>query len=441
MIHRLLIARDEQVDAYGFIFFRDGEYFHTIIDSRLHLERPEYSYSQAQDFRPTSKSQISENDYQKMALTGSKALYFAASSDQNETVIPLLEKAYARVHGDYGAIRNLYIGDVLEDFTGGVTIETDTTSIFDKEVFWKTMLQGSGDLANDPIVFASNRRQEPTQSESYDDMAIVAVLQAVEIDGNRLIKLLCSNPEKWEWTGAWSDGSIEWTPEWMMKLNHRFGDEGITWISYRDFMRNFIFATIHRVFPSEWQIAQLWAAFEIPWAQNDLQDAFQVTIDGIPQEADVVIVLSQLDSSYFKGLEGQYEFELDFTIFSEDGTRIARAGRRYATRRSNNLQLTLWNGSFLVRPHVTARKRDASKNVNNVILTTSRERREKLLKAAYSYDLAHAKVAGWRAVNEMVQEKKQERTQKRRNVGATEVNETNAPPTLRSDDVLRYDDW
>lgn len=36
--------------------------------------------------------------------TGSKALYFAQCRDQNETWLPLLEKAYAKAHGDYGAI-------------------------------------------------------------------------------------------------------------------------------------------------------------------------------------------------------------------------------------------------------------------------------------------------------------------------------------------------
>lgn len=30
-----------------------------------------------------------------------------------------------------------------------------------------------------------------------------------------------------EWTGAWSDGSEQWTPEWMQLLNHRFGDDGV----------------------------------------------------------------------------------------------------------------------------------------------------------------------------------------------------------------------
>lgn len=30
-----------------------------------------------------------------------------------------------------------------------------------------------------------------------------------------------------EWYGAWGDGSKEWTPEWMEKLGHKFGNDGV----------------------------------------------------------------------------------------------------------------------------------------------------------------------------------------------------------------------
>lgn len=38
---------------------------------------------------------------------------------------------------------------------------------------------------------------------------------------------------KSEWQGAWSDGSEQWTPEWMELLNHRFGDDGVSRPSQR----------------------------------------------------------------------------------------------------------------------------------------------------------------------------------------------------------------
>lgn len=37
-----------------------------------------------------------------------------------------------------------------------------------------------------------------------------------------------------EWTGAWSDGSKEWTAEWLTLLDHRFGDDGAWWMSCKN---------------------------------------------------------------------------------------------------------------------------------------------------------------------------------------------------------------
>ena len=56
-----------------------------------------------------------------------------------------------------------------------------------------------------------------------------SVLKAVEKNGKRFV--LIRNPwGKTEWNGKWSDGSAEWTPEWMIALGHRFGNDGLFWM-------------------------------------------------------------------------------------------------------------------------------------------------------------------------------------------------------------------
>jgi len=55
-----------------------------------------------------------------------------------------------------------------------------------------------------------------------------SVLRAVESNGKRFVVI--RNPwGKSEWTGRWSDGSKEWTQEWLQylpTLGHCFGDDG-----------------------------------------------------------------------------------------------------------------------------------------------------------------------------------------------------------------------
>lgn len=53
-----------------------------------------------------------EEEYEKNFTKGSKALYFASCADQNETWLPLLEKAYAKFHGDYSALSGGFTGFV-----------------------------------------------------------------------------------------------------------------------------------------------------------------------------------------------------------------------------------------------------------------------------------------------------------------------------------------
>lgn len=51
--------------------------------------------------------------YEKTFMKGSNALVYASCQDPNETWLPLLEKAYAKAHGDYGAVEGGWSGYVL----------------------------------------------------------------------------------------------------------------------------------------------------------------------------------------------------------------------------------------------------------------------------------------------------------------------------------------
>jgi hypothetical protein len=161
----------------------------------------------------------SAEEYRKAHQTGSRALYFAQCSDENETWLPLLEKAYAKAHGDFASIDGGFTGEAIEDLTGGVTTEIYSTDILDREAFWRDeLLQvGSEFLFGCATGFYANWLDTsgvPREREGISEGHAYSIMDAKEIKGQRLLKL--RNPwGKKEWTGRWSDGSSEWTPEWM----------------------------------------------------------------------------------------------------------------------------------------------------------------------------------------------------------------------------------
>lgn len=125
--------------------------------------------------------------------------------------MPLLEKAFAKAHGDYSAIDGGSTGEGIEDLTGGVTTEVLASNILDVDRFWREELS----KVNEEFLFGCGldsmaRWLEPDTGERkgmFEGHAY-SILETREVKGERLVKI--RNP--WghsEWQGAWSDGSSE----------------------------------------------------------------------------------------------------------------------------------------------------------------------------------------------------------------------------------------
>lgn len=72
----------------------------------------------------SAEKQLYHNDkemYNQSARRGGKGLYFAKSETAGETWVPLIEKAYAKLHGDYAALKSGRNSEALEDLTGYVS--------------------------------------------------------------------------------------------------------------------------------------------------------------------------------------------------------------------------------------------------------------------------------------------------------------------------------
>lgn len=185
------------------------------------------------------------------------------------------------------------------------------------------------------------------------------------------------------------DGSKEWTPEWLQKLGHRFGDDGDFWIAYEDLLRKYQAFERTRLFENDWRISQIWTTVSVPWMLDYHDTHFSLKIS---RPGPVVIVLAQPDDRYFRGLEGQYRFELALRLHKaghED--YLVRSQTPYRMRRSVNVELELEEGEYDVRVKIDAARWEDVLPIEQVIRNSAKDRREKLIRVGLAYDLAHSK--------------------------------------------------
>jgi hypothetical protein len=185
VMDRVCVARDEECGVYGFVFFRDGEWIWTVVDDNLYLNCSDYD-SGTYDGRGEQ-----ERRHKDRNQTGSEALYFARSSDQNETWLPLLEKAYAKVHGDYQAIEGGLMGEGVEDMTGGVTASLVTNRILRKDRLWNELLNQKKDFlfaVGSPGVSDTDAKNGLAMSHAY---SVIDAVEEIGPDGKsvRLVKI------------------------------------------------------------------------------------------------------------------------------------------------------------------------------------------------------------------------------------------------------------
>ena len=192
-----------------------------------------------------------------------------------------------------------------------------------------------------------------------------------------------------EWNGPWSDGSSQWTVEAIKELGHVFGDDGVFWIRYEDFLRKFKIVYRTRLFTADWSVTQRWINLAVPWTEKYQDIKFKVTIAHATQ---AVIVLSQLDERYFRGLNGQYVYYLSFQVFKSDHAEyVISSGGDNDTLRSVSVEVDLAAGSYEVRLKISATRFEKADKIEDVVMTNWLARRKKLLRIGMSYELAHAK--------------------------------------------------
>ena len=134
----------------------------------------------------------------------------------------------------------------------------------------------------------------------------------------------------------------------------------------------------------------------MPWNVH-YRENFRFTLT---MNSPVVIVLSQLGGRYFRGLEGQYRFTLNFGLHSIDNldgdAYVARSHGKACMKRSVAFDLPeLSKGTYCVFIKVRADRLTGLDSVERVVEDMCREKgsNEKFSQVGMLYNIAHAKGA------------------------------------------------
>lgn len=171
------------------------------------------------------------------------------SETKNEFWSALLEKAYAKLHGSYSALRGGTTCEAMVDFSGGCSEQfelkrppQDVFNIMFKGYVRASMMACS--VEPDRYIFEAKTSSGLVKGHAY---SLTKVLKAKVDTGRKtglypLIRIRNPWGNDTEWKGAWSDGSREWqyVPDSEKEtLGLTFDGDGEFFMSERDFLRQF----------------------------------------------------------------------------------------------------------------------------------------------------------------------------------------------------------
>ncbi|XP_026279609.1 calpain-A isoform X4 [Frankliniella occidentalis] len=176
-------------------------------------------------------------------------LVFLHSSTKNEFWSALLEKAYAKLHGSYEALKGGTTCEGMEDFTGGVTEMYELREAPGN--LYKILLKAyersslmACSIEPDPHVTEARTSSGLVKGHAYSITRVQYVDVQTPRQSGRIPLIRLRNPwgNEAEWNGPWSDQS----PEWRLIPDHEkeeigliFDDDGEFWMSYQDFLTHF----------------------------------------------------------------------------------------------------------------------------------------------------------------------------------------------------------
>ena len=175
---------------------------------------------------------------------------FAMSkSEENEIWVALIEKAWAKVNGNYirigcGGSPNEVFDVLTEAYSEEVAVKPNI-----KDALWNKLVDGA---KKGFVMTAGTSANDDVEDVGLSQGHAFTVLGIHEIKGEKVIRL--RNPwGEGEFNGDWSDFSSKWTEELKQKYKYYEKEDGDFFMGYNDFMKYFVtmgFAKLHPKFSS-----------------------------------------------------------------------------------------------------------------------------------------------------------------------------------------------
>ncbi|XP_052787580.1 calpain-5-like [Mya arenaria] len=312
--------------VFQFRFWRYGEWVDVVVDDRL----------------PTKD----------------KELIFCHSKQTNEFWSALLEKAYAKLYGDYETLSNGRTADALVDFTGGVAekLVLATIGLSDTHSQLGFFEKLKDALDNHALVncniqcskddIGSETAQGLILGHGYNITNVIQIEVPKKLQGKIGQKILymlrLANP--WnvkEWNGPWSDGADEWNAltahEWS-KIGLKFENEGEFWMCLEDFVNNFTNVDIchfvntslfslkkswtESIFHGDWHVSGRNGGSD--WNSNTFLSNPQYVFDILGIRDKIMVSLEQHDISMSRQELGIKHNEIGFQIMKVEENRKYR---------------------------------------------------------------------------------------------------------------------
>ncbi|KAH8398927.1 hypothetical protein KR222_005072 [Zaprionus bogoriensis] len=176
-------------------------------------------------------------------------LVYMHSAEKNEFWSALLEKAYAKLHGSYEALKGGTTCEAMEDFTGGVSEWYDLKESPDNLFSILQMSAGRNSMMGcsieaDPNILEAETPQGLIRGHAYSITKVCLIDIVTPNRQGKIPMIRMRNPwgNECEWNGPWSDSSPEWRyiPEdQKTEIGLTFDRDGEFWMSFQDFLTNF----------------------------------------------------------------------------------------------------------------------------------------------------------------------------------------------------------